>query len=202
MRLVLFTAVLAVAACSAAQSTAPPAPLTEPDSGLDSLFITPGRWADVGKACSDADRAVSVPDSRRVAYSHYSDDEWAALARTVPGGFGGLLFNHGAYTIYLVDTTKFAAAAKAVSAAGPPQPTAFLRGRWDFGQMFDWAGVIWHSVPAPAPITYFDINEATNRLEFGAPDSAGVKALDHAFASMDLPCRLVWIRIAPTVVLD
>jgi hypothetical protein len=194
-RLVLRVSVIFAVACGGATS----AQITDPPSGfnpgLDSLFMTPGRWADVGKTCTDAAPGVSVPAARRVAYTHGSDDTWAALARTVPGGFGGLLVNHGAMTMYIVDTTKFAAAANAVAAAGYPQPTAFLRGRWDFGRMFDWAGVIWAAMPPISSFSFFDIDEATNRLAFGAADSSGLAALDKAFASMDLPCRLVWIRI-------
>jgi hypothetical protein len=190
------------AACSAATVAQPTGPAIGLDPKLDSLFITPGRWANVGKSCSDAAQGISVPASRLVAYSHAADDNWAALARTVPGGFGGLLFNHGAMTVYLVDTTRFAAAADAIAAAGRPRPTVFLHGRWDFGQMFDWAGVIWHDMPATPSLTFFDINEATNRLEFGAADSSGLHALDSAFASMDLPCRLVWIRVQPPASVD
>jgi hypothetical protein len=56
---------------------------------------------------------------------------------------------------------------------GYPRPTAFLPGRWDIGQMFDWAGVIWHAMPPIPRFSSFDIDEATNRLEFGAADSSG-----------------------------
>jgi hypothetical protein len=153
-----------------------------------------GRWADVGHACSEDSAARSLaPELVRSYRRGEPDDAFARLARTVPGGFGGFLYSDGKPTIYLVDTTKAAQAISGVVAGGIPATGAqVLQGRWDFAQLSDWMEYV--TPRLTVRISFSDINEATNRLEFGGPDERVLKQLDSAFSRMHLPCHLVWIK--------
>lgn len=79
------------------------------------------------------------------------DDEWAAIARQVPGGWGGLFLENQIPTIYLVDPSKREEAIEVLIALGIGGGELFdlrearvRQGRWDFAQLYDWR---WYAPP-------------------------------------------------------
>src|SRR2546427_101864 len=82
----------------------------------------PGPATSVDKRCPADAPAVSVPAAARDSlpkgvFWSAMKEQWAEVAREVPGGFGGVL-NEGGPVIYLVDTTRRADAIAALVARG------------------------------------------------------------------------------------
>lgn len=132
------------------------------------------------------------------------DDEWADIARAVPGGWGGAFFEVGELVIYLVDPTQREAAAAALGARLPGfdyASASVWKARWDFAQLYDWYRYIAVVVGWPGGLVSRDIDEYRNRLVYGAlPDS--IAAVQAALESADLPCELFIVEEgSPVVVL-
>ncbi len=174
----------------------------------------------VGAACSDTTgpalcdpdgpgpsiagaRADSLPP---VPTTHGTiDDQWAAIARDVPGGWGGLFFDAWP-TIYLVDPSQRTAALDALYALGVGAPYADIRsayvrqGRWDFGQLYDWyryineVAVGWYYGVASR-----DIDEVRNRLVYGVLEDS-LDSFTETIESLQLPCELVVIKVGSGIV--
>jgi hypothetical protein len=118
----------------------------------------------------------------------------------VPGGWGGYFFQDGVFVTYLVDTTKVAEATAALFDFGIHIRGAQVRqGRWDFAQLYDWKLHIYAQSGAPRFIST-DIDEVRNRLVFGVEDVAAGDSLATFFSSLALPCDLLVIELAATMV--
>ena len=183
------------AAATVCSSGEPTAPLEEPS-------LEP-RWASLGKDCpADAPATVSEVAAPRQGGVATVDDAWAAIARRVPGGWGGFFYENGWPTIYLVDPARRKEAISALKAEGIPvtPSTAVKQGRWDFAQLYDWYRWVLPAVWAVEGVSFTDIQEGRNRLEFGAVDEETRTRLEAALAELDLPCVLVWIEIRGSVV--
>lgn len=154
-----------------------------------------------GKMCPSDSPAYSAPtQSQRSRGS--PDDQWAALARTVPGGFGGVYYdaNH-TFTVVLVDPSKKNQAFSALHAAGLfVDGAAVAKGRWNFAQLYDWLAYIQDRSPAVTGLRTVDIDELANRLAFGLADSSSIHAFDSTLARMNLPCFLVNTDIVGNIV--
>ena len=130
------------------------------------------------------------------------DDQWAAIARTVPGGWGGMFLVSGTPTIYLVDPSKRSEAVAALYAAGVGRPSydvrqaQVLRGRWDFGQLYDWYNYINSVAFARVPgLASTDIDEKQNRLVYGMVDDNSKSQLQALFQSLGVPCELAVVNV-------
>ncbi len=199
---VAVVAVVAVAACS---NPAPAAPIPVHDKGM--------RWANIGKSCDDAAPSVLLSPARRdslpAVFLAPHDQQWADLARSAPGGIGGIFqvgpnFT-GDYFVWLTAPTKRAEAIAAIIAKFPGLDEFFpfdraqvVHGRWDFAQLADWYGYLYLKGPIPG-IRSSGIQEGSNRLEFGVPDEAARAALEEWLTALDVPCRLVAIYIQPPI---
>jgi hypothetical protein len=159
------------------------------------------RWADVGKTCTDQSPAVPLAPSKVVSFSHGSDDRWAAISRDNPGGFAGIIVNSSQQLVVLMtDTTQRAAVFAALQANGISTSGATVRQvRWSFAQLFDWLGYVDHALPPGffAFVTTVDIDEANNRLTFGISANLFVTPSEGELATLDLPCRLVYLEVVP-----
>ena len=195
-------ACLALLTCATACSdpTAPDALLPVPSGASDAA------WADIGKSCTPSARASIVPANRRdslPAYTHgptrSPDDDWADLARSTPGGWGGVFLESGVPVIFLVDTTERTAAIAAMNTYGfgatlDLSRTKVRAGRWDFAQLADWYRYFDLHVWFVPGMRSGDIDEVKNRIEFGVADLAARQALEARLRPMDLPCYLVAIE--------
>jgi hypothetical protein len=160
-------------------------------------------WANVGKACTSASPAFSLPQARADSLppaigNRFPDDSWAAAARVVPGGFGGVIIRDGSFTFFLVDTTQHQAAASALDARGVSPGVNWatakvLPARWDFAQLYDWQRYLAGHIRTVRIITS-DIDEAENRLYYGVTTGIARQELESALATLDVPCNLVAIE--------
>jgi hypothetical protein len=175
-------------------------------------FDTAPRWANVGKSCDDNAPAVLLSPVRRDSlppeHAGNSDQRWVDLARSAPGGIGGIFQvgpnGTGDYFIWLTDPSKKTEAIEAIIAAFPGLAGFFpferahiVQGRWDFAQLADWYRYL--LLKRPPGIWSSDIQEGSNRLEFGVPNEEARTALEQWLTALDVPCRLVAIRIQPPI---
>ncbi len=134
------------------------------------------------------------------------DDEWAAIARQVPGGWGGLFLENQIPTIYLVDPSKREEAIEALIALGIGGGEFFdlrearvRQGRWDFAQLYDWRWYLDARLGAVG-LTSRDIDELQNRLVYGVKDDAVRTSWTARIDSLNIPCELVIVEVRPGVV--
>jgi len=164
------------------------------------------RWADLGKSCEPNSPAPSVPAAARDSLGHPfgrpgTQDHWASraeLARTIPGGWGGLASrDRGPFGIYLIDTTKRSAALAALFSAGVQyisDSTTAVQGRWTYEQLYDWFRYI-HSHLYHVGVNMWALDEWRNRLYYGTLDEAAALELNRQLAALDVPCFLVVVEV-------
>jgi hypothetical protein len=178
-------------------------------------FLAIPLWALLG--CSQATEPSSCGEARSLDPSlrippdtsgvGTIDDRWAAIARWVPGGWGGFFLDSGRPTVYLVHPEQRQEALADLYALGLGQPlydirTAQVReGRWDFAQLYDWYRYIKVRIGWPDGLYSTDIDEGRNRLVFGVDTTAKAEVL-LLFGALDLPCDLVEISVESRVVPD
>jgi len=165
------------------------------------------RLADIGKACTADSPATFLTgpalDSLPWPRAPLTNAMWIDAALTIEGGVGGVFANHGVYYLWLTDTTKRVEAITGLTAAGligPPftvESTVALQARWDFAQLGDWYAYL---IPKLVPsLRSSGIDEANNRLRFGVADEAGREQVEAILQTLDLPCNLVALYIAPVI---
>jgi hypothetical protein len=189
-------AVVVSAACSSA--TEPTSPEVVPAGVSDPA------WAVIGKTCTPSSSVTAVPRARLDSAPPLThgpvrtvDDEWADIARQVPGGFAGIILENGTPVIFLVDTTQrqqaFAGLQGRLSVPGGFAAAKVRAARWNFAELADWYRYLLVQ-PLWAQISSADIDEAKNRISFGAPDSTSRAKIEQSLAKLDLPCYLVAIE--------
>lgn len=164
-------------------------------------------WADVGRTCSPTSLAVPLPPFALSALDldeppevQTIDDRNAALSRRIPGGYGGLFLRDDVYTVVLVDPTKRAQAIAALRAAGLtgiPTSAAAERGRWTFGELYDWYQLLNSRIWVLGLSMARDIDEAANRITYEVYSEQDRAALEALLTRMGIPCRLVAIDVEP-----
>lgn len=174
----------------------------------EEVQLRPGQhWVDVGRACTPDSPAFPLPESLRDTSVHpfrmAGRDRWeekAKIARTIPGGWGGIGHRretHPRTIVYLVDTTQFAAAVPALVAAGflAPNPiVAPVQGRWSYDQLYDWFRYIYMNIRGVG-VTGWALDDSRNRIFFALEDQAAERALSLRLAEMNAPCFLVAVDI-------
>lgn len=175
-------------------------------TGPEAADVSRPRWAKLGRSCASDAPAPSLPESARGSLPPPGMDlnaEWAAIARRTPGGLGGYFIEDGRPTLYLLDPSKVEDAAKALRAEGIPLPrsVAVKQGRWDFAQLYDWYRYLNRHLWAVEGVSFSDIQEARNRLEYGAIDEPTRVKMENILADLDVPCFLVAIEIREYAVL-
>lgn len=157
-----------------------------------------------GDSCSAArslDASLRLPP---VTGAQTVDDEWAAIARQVPGGWGGAFLVNNQITIYLVHPEARDQAVAALWGFGIGRPqydvhtATVLQGRWDFAQLYDWYRYVNVGAWTIEGLYYSGINRGTNRLVYGADPSAMAR-FDSFLQGLDLPCDLVTVEAAGPV---
>src|SRR5438105_7701025 len=148
-------------------------------------------------------QSMLVPRRRPVD----SDDHWADLARQVPGGFAGILYDRsGRPTIMLTrpeqeQAVKTALAADRTFRHFDIMGARVVKARWDFAQLVDWFDYILldSSIWQTTGMTMADKNEETNRIDLGVETESGRRQLIAKLAALGIPCDLVQVRIAGRV---
>ncbi|MQA90186.1 MAG: hypothetical protein GEU90_08120 [Gemmatimonas sp.] len=72
---------------------------------------------------------------------------------------------------------------------------AVKQGRWDFAQLYDWYRYLNQHLWPVEGLSFSDIQEARNRLEYGAIDEPTRVEVENILADLDVPCFLVAIEI-------
>jgi hypothetical protein len=164
-------------------------------------------------ACSHATEPSTCGDARSLdpalrlpaATTNTIDDQWATLARQVPGGWGGFFLDSVSQpTVYLVHPQRRQEALGALHADGVGLPLYDIRtsqvwqGRWDFAQLYDWYRYVNVRAWAVNGLYWTDIDEAHNRLAYGV-DTTAKGELEALFVTLDLPCDLVTVTVSAPV---
>ena len=164
------------------------------------------RWADVGKVCTDESPSYPLPDSLRdtsahpFRWAHGNDyEDKANLTRDIPGGFGGIGHRevHPRTLVYLLDTTRLAAAIPALIAKGllPPNPlVAAAQARFSYQQLYDWFRYIQMHIRGVG-IAGWTLDERRNRIFYMLADEAAAVNLGKRLAEMNAPCFLVAVEV-------
>jgi hypothetical protein len=193
MRTAGAVALSALAACSMPTDNELPPPLPLPASTAV--------WADLGRECAPDAPVWTVSaaalDSTPVLFRD-TNFAWADIARRAPGGWGGYFVDRGMGTAYFVDPSQREAANAFFRSEGIHIPSAQVakQGRWDFAQMYDWYRYLRRHVWVPGT-SFSDIQEARNRLEYGAIDEPTRVRMEEVLAALEIPCFLVAIEIRP-----
>lgn len=151
-----------------------------------------------GEARSLADSLMLPPPPE---HARTRNDQWAEIARQIPGGWGGFFVRDGEPTIYLVDPDREDDAVAALYEFGVGLPlfdirtSQILKGRWDFEQLYDWYRYINARVWGPVDgLVMSAIDVSANRLRYGVQES-GRDTLESVLTAMELPCDLALVEI-------
>jgi hypothetical protein len=141
------------------------------------------------------------------------DDRFAALARAVPGGFGGLWLEGSVLHVNLVDLSRWEQAQAALKVElrgefGPGAPggqrasvdldrIVFHQARYDYVQLTGW----YARLPAALGyegVTSTDIDERRNRIRIGVRDDATADRVRRRILELGIPAEAVLVeREAP-----
>jgi hypothetical protein len=154
--------------------------------------------------CARLDAALARFDTR----ASTPDDWWEAVARVVPGGFGGgfAAASTQGNTIYLVQPERFdevrSVAARAAECPNPVRlgvlgyvasAVAVRQGRWDYIQLRRWYDQL--QVAAAGVWTFAGVAGDANRLTFGVSDEQARTRLRDAAARLGIPADAVDVVI-------
>lgn len=140
-------------------------------------------------------------------------DEFTAMARRIPGGFGGIYFDRdGVFTILLVDPTREEEAramlvrepfiqARAEEPGGEkfdPQSARIAAGRWAHDQLHEW----YHRLLANLPVapTMSGVSVHRNRIVMGFATAEQRLEVLRAIPSAAVPPDAVIVEVTPPVV--
>jgi hypothetical protein len=176
-------------------------------------------------ACHGRDPAAPVEESLKsvcarldsavATFSSYvtPDAQAAAVAATIPGGFGG--FTHtpeGTPAIFLVEPARFAAAtatarrAMACASAGRVMgvlafvsgSSVVLPGRYDYAALVRWYAQVSNNLGDVArEFVFSDVTEDENRLTFGMATAAAAERLRVIVAGLGIPAAAINVVVAP-----
>lgn len=169
------------------------------------------RWAGLGRSCRFDAPAVGVPVSVRdslpmlVGSEPTVDDRWAAAARDVPGGWGGVYKDGATLVLYLVDTTRLEDATAALVTLGilPGTDSRLVtarQGRWDFSQLHEWYRYLTPQLVHDDGFASAGIDEAHNRITYGVTDNAARTRFERVLAGLGVPCFLVALEVTGPII--
>lgn len=156
--------------------------------------------------CARVDAAVARLD----AYFH-PDAQLEAVARVVPGGFGGyFIASPGGNTIYLLHPDSLEAARRTAGraeacASRPRLPAlAFVssavaarQGRFDYIQLVEWYARLGGALDASLRVVFSDIDESENRLRFGFADADAQRRFQEQVMRLGIPVQAVEVVVQP-----
>ena len=151
--------------------------------------------------CVSSDAAVDAPapfKGIQPSGLRVPDDNWAELARTLPGGFAGIYLENGKLVVNFVDPEAGKAALTEISQSstvGPTDKTLWGRPdlrsvRWSFAQLYDWSYYVL-SLHQFAGVTATAIDEKRNAVLYGFIDETARSVFIDAMNAAKVPCTLV-----------
>lgn len=130
---------------------------------------------------------------------HNLNDEWADIARQVPGGWGGAFLVNGQFTMYLVQPDRREKAIAALISLGfgntAVRGAEVWQGRWDFAQLYDWRRYINLTVGWREGLVFSDLDEFQNRIVFGVRGAEAAGSVEALLDALHLPCELVVLEV-------
>lgn len=162
------------------------------------------RWAALGRACASDSPAWSLPDHLNSPVDSTESNlntRTAAIARQVPGGWGGSWLSSGRMWIYLVDPSRRDEAVSTLNELGMPTPpdVRVKQGRWSFAGLYDWFRYVNEATASLEGRASSDVQEARNRLEYQVVGESARLAMETVLQGLDLPCFLVTIEVVDEV---
>jgi hypothetical protein len=131
------------------------------------------------------------------------DELLVQVERRTPG-FGGMFIDSdGRLVVYLLDTTRLAAARSAIeSVFGPNQiPAAGMRaqqGQYSVSQLKEWTDRA-RGVLRMRGVTMIDLDEAKNRVTIGVDKRSRTPSLRRALSSLMVPRQAVIIQVTDPI---
>jgi len=126
----------------------------------------------------------------------HPDNDWARLARTVPGGFAGVFRDSSHVQVLMLTQPARADAAKQALSGrlGISVTEATVReARWDFAQLVDWFNYLFPRLRV-GPVSG-DKDESINRIRLSVTTVALRDSLVRSLAALPLPCDLVVVDL-------
>ncbi|HEY9227344.1 MAG TPA: hypothetical protein VIP11_11895, partial [Gemmatimonadaceae bacterium] len=108
-----------------------------------------------------------------------------------------VILENGRPVVFLADTTQrqqaLAGLQGRLNILGGLAGASVRASRWNFAELGEWYRYL--QVQAFTAYIYSgDIDEAKNRITFGARDSTGRAKIEQSLAELDLPCHLVAVK--------
>ena len=134
--------------------------------------------------------ATSLPDSLARGLPPRTgrmqpDDSWADLARTIPGGFAGTIYDSTHSPVLMLTQPALAASAKQALVgrlAFPITDATVREARWDFAQLVDWFNYLLPRLTIGAAMA--DKDESINRIRFTVTSIAVRDSLVRAVSAL------------------
>lgn len=159
-------------------------------------------------ACTPANPARDIPRGARDSILasrngvELIDDQLAAIARDIPGGFGGLWQDaDGTIVLALVDIAQASAARTALNAqtavpglAIPPE-ARIASVRWNFAQLWEWEAYVLDLTGTAPGLASIDRDEVRNRVVITLTSQPAREALAAALLARDVPCGLFVLEL-------
>ncbi|HLL84302.1 MAG TPA: hypothetical protein VK420_16685 [Longimicrobium sp.] len=149
------------------------------------------------------------PAGRQPGRPYTIDDRFAALARAVPGGFGGLWLEGSVLHVNLVELSKRQQAQAVLRVElrgefGPGAPSGqragvdldrivFHQGRYDYVQLTGWYARLPASLGYEG-VTSTDIDERQNRIRIGVRDDANAERVRRRIRELGIPLEAVLVE--------
>jgi hypothetical protein len=163
------------------------------------------RWVGSRGSCSDDSESRPAPRRASTATQAWidSDEQLARLTERVPGGFAGIFIENGTTVVMLTDLGQMEPARTALRGL-PGLPlsvdggTSFRQARWTFRDLKAWQDSL--AVRSPIPeLRSSGIDVVGNRIEIGAENEDGRHAILRRLGAMDIPCRLIAVKVVGVI---
>jgi hypothetical protein len=133
-----------------------------------------------------------------------SYDELLARVEERAPGFGGMFIGQdGRLAVYLLDTSRLAAARSAIEIVFgaerlPAKGVRALRGQYTVSQLRGWTESATGMLDVSG-VTMVDLDEAKNRVAIGIDDNSRTRTVEQALVSLGIPRRAVVIAVTEQI---
>jgi hypothetical protein len=162
-------------------------------------------WAEAPDGC---ERPSSMVPASPPAIPGLDDDgsrtaQWAKIARTVPGGFAGIVRKPGdRWELLMVDPARrdtlisvVARRLRMQSTSSQPVLPSIRQVRWNYAQLYDWYRLLLaREVSKNAPVS-IEIDEFNNRILIEVPDKLERLRILRRVEAIGVPCFLIAVRV-------
>lgn len=164
-------------------------------SQLASLLYAVTRLATALGLCFGA--VATALEAQDPPFAELPDDQWAAIARRVPG-FAGWWLDGTTAVLMLVDTMQRDAAITAIGEELRSRPIRNIRvqkAEFDFVQLRDWKSRV--PLDTVIHVTMVDADEVQNRIVVGVADSIYLAPARTRLLTLGIPDEALVLEVAP-----